>query len=325
MEIIPGLLDEIGRKCMIRIPFDQFTTKTSGFSQSLIGWLIQTHPITFLTPKKSIASSTAPLYRLCLFEPGKHGLIKLPPIPGCEDGLPRFCLCAGVCRSIVVIGGWNTKTWELLNSVYIYDLITGTWRRGVDMPGGKRSSFACASDSNRMVYIAAGHDQEQNTLRSALAYDVLGDVRFSLPDIRQRDECKGLFYNGKFHVIGGYQTEMQEDFDKSAEIFDVEFCSHVTRLISRSLLSWNHHGNSYKCDLAYLACLRGPMWQPLIGLPSDVYMGTFIATLHDKMFVIGARTFGGPPNCYAIEFEKEKGSATLKKVEDVPKEFVGPV
>ncbi|KAI3977301.1 hypothetical protein MKX01_000214 [Papaver californicum] len=351
MEIIPGLLDEIGRQCLIRIPFDQFPTltsvsrkwkeqieskeflqqrKTSGFNQSLIG-LIQTHPVTFLTPNKSRAS-TAPLYRLGLFEPGKHELNELPPIPGCEDGLPRFCHCAGVGRNIVVIGGWNTKTWELLNTVYIYDLITATWRRGVDMPGGKRSSFACASDLNRMVYIAGGHDQDKNTLRSALAYDVLGDVWFSLPDMaRPRDECKGLFYGGKFNIIGGYQTEMQGDFDKSAEIFYVDtwnWDSDEKEILEtdscHKTCAFDHHGNLYKCDSAYLSRLHGSTWQRLIGFPSDVHMGTFITTWQDKMFVIGARIFGGPPNCYAIEFEKQKGAATLTKLE-IPEEFIGPV
>ncbi|KAI3857977.1 hypothetical protein MKW92_045545 [Papaver armeniacum] len=270
-----GLLDEIGRQCLIRVPFDQFPTltsvsrkwkqeveskeflqerKTSGFNQSLIG-LIQTHPINFLTPKKSTAS-TAAAYRLCLFEPGKSQLKELPPIPGCEDGLPRFCHCAGVGRKIVVIGGWNTKTWELLNSVYIYDLITGMWRRGVDMPGGKRSSFACASDLDCMVYIAGGHDQEKNTLRSALAYDVLGDVWFSLPDMaRPRDESKGLLSAGKFHVIGGYETEMQGDFDKSAEIFDVNTWKWdwdekdiLETDVCHKTCVFDHQGNLYKCD-----------------------------------------------------------------------------
>ncbi|RZC71929.1 hypothetical protein C5167_035248 [Papaver somniferum] len=81
---------------------------------------------------------------------------------------------------------------------------------------------ACASDS-KIFYIAGGHDQEKNALKSALSYHVSGDVWDPLPDMaRHRDECKGLFYRGKFHVIGGYQTEMQGDFNKSAETFNVE-------------------------------------------------------------------------------------------------------
>ena len=35
------------------------------------------------------------------------------------------------------------------------------------------------------------------------------------------DECKAIFHCGKFHVIGGYSTEMQGRFERSAEAFDV--------------------------------------------------------------------------------------------------------
>ncbi|MCL7036001.1 hypothetical protein MKW94_001804 [Papaver nudicaule] len=200
------------------------------------------------------------------------------------------------------------------------------------MPGGKRSSFACASDLKGMVYIAGGHDHEKNTLRSALAYDVSGDIWFSLPDMAtQRDECKGLFHGGKFHVMGGYQTEMQQDFDKSTEILDIDTCKW-NRILNDVLETdacqktcvYDHHGSLYKCNSAYLGCLNGSTWQRLTELPSDVHIGTFIATCHEKMFVIGARIFGGSPNCYGVKFGKNKGVATLTKLE-MPQEFIGSI
>lgn len=44
----------------------------------------------------------------------------------------------------------------------------------------------------------------------------------SLPEMeRERDECKAVFHSGKLHVIGGYSTEMQGRFERSAESFDV--------------------------------------------------------------------------------------------------------
>ncbi|RVW77600.1 F-box/kelch-repeat protein [Vitis vinifera] len=83
------------------------------------------------------------------------------------------------------------------------------------MPGARRSGL------ERVVYVAGGHDGEKNALKSALVYNVAKDEWAPLPDMaRERDECKGVFHRGKFHVIGGYCTEMQGRFERSAEAFD---------------------------------------------------------------------------------------------------------
>ncbi|KAI3857976.1 hypothetical protein MKW92_045544, partial [Papaver armeniacum] len=47
-------------------------------------------------------------------------------------------------------------------------------------------------------------------------------------------------------------------------------------------------------------------------------------TWKDKMFVIGAKFFGGLPNCYAVEFEKQNGTVSLTKLE-MPEKIIGPV
>ncbi|RZC71928.1 hypothetical protein C5167_035249 [Papaver somniferum] len=99
MEIIPGLPNEIGRECLIRVPYDRFATlicvsrkwkqevkspeflprrKTSGLNQSTIA-LVQTDPTNFITTtNNSQISTTTPKYRLCLYEPGKSERITLP-------------------------------------------------------------------------------------------------------------------------------------------------------------------------------------------------------------------------------------------------------
>ncbi|MCL7034514.1 hypothetical protein MKW94_018828 [Papaver nudicaule] len=349
MEIIPGLPDEIGRECLIRIPYDQFSAASSvsrkwkqeihskefhrqrkiqGFNQSLIA-LIQSDPISISTTKPPKIHTT-PAHRLSLYEPGKNEWHKLPHIPGHENGLPLFCQCTGVGRNLVVIGGLDTKTFQVLNTVYIYDLVSGTWRRGADFPGGERSFFACASDYNRMVYIAGGHDDGKNALRSALAYDVLGDVWIQIPDMaKQRDECKGLFHGGKFHVISGYQTDMQGKFDKSIETFDVNTWQWdqvqeeklETEMPPRTY-AFDSAGTLYKCFSSHLARLDGHMWQRLSELPSDVCNGTFVAMWREKMLVFGSSIHGGPQNCYAFEFEKSKNQNVWTKLE-MPEEFTG--
>ncbi|RZC75268.1 hypothetical protein C5167_050750 [Papaver somniferum] len=349
MEIIPGLPDEIGRECLIRIPFDQFSTvssvsrswkqeiqskefhhqrKINGFDQSLLA-LIQSDPITIssIKPPKTLIT---PAHRLSLYEPGKNEWHKLPPIPGYEDGLPLFCKCTGVGRNLVVVGGWDTKTYRVLNSVFIYDLVTCTWRRGADVPGGERSFFACASDFDRMVYIAGGHDAGKNALRSALAYDVVDNTWISLPDMaKQRDECKGLFHGGKFHVISGYQTDMQGKFDKSSESFDVDTWKWdqveegklEAEMCPRTYV-FDYEGKMYNCVSSFLTRLDGSTWQRLTELPDDVRAETFVAMWRKKMLVIGSSIQSGPQSCYALEFGKCGKKSMWTKLE-MPKEFTG--
>ncbi|KAI3977826.1 hypothetical protein MKX01_036666 [Papaver californicum] len=270
--------------------------KKSGLNQSMIA-LVQTDPTNFITTTNN-PQTTTPKYQLCLYEPGQSERITLPAIPGCGDGLPIFCQCAGVGRNLVVIGGWDTKSWQVLNSVYIYNLVTGTWRRGADFPGDTRSFFACASDS-KTVYIAGGHDQEKNALRSALAYDVSGNVWVPLPDM--------------FHVIGGYQTEMQGDFGKSVETSNAE--TGTWNPVEEDVIGtdtylktclFDYKGDLYKCRASYLG-----------QFPDDVCTG-------ETMVVIGSKIYGGSLNCYALVIGKHKEKCGWTKLE-MPKEFIGSV
>ena len=74
-----------------------------------------------------------------------------------------------------MVGGYDPQTWESLNSVFVYNVVSATWRCDADIPGMRRSFFGCASDSDRTVVVAGGHEGEKNALRSALAYDVAKD------------------------------------------------------------------------------------------------------------------------------------------------------
>ncbi|MCL7032188.1 hypothetical protein MKW94_016977 [Papaver nudicaule] len=351
MEIIPGLPDEIGRECLIRVSYDQFSTvssvsrswkqeieskdflrqrKNQGLNQSLIA-LIQSDPISASsTAKFPPKTLTTPAHRLSLYEPGKNEWQKLPPIPGYEDGLPLFCQCTGVGRNLVVIGGWDAKTYKALNSVYIYSFITCTWRRGADFPGGQRSFFACSTDFVRKVFVAGGHDGGKNALRSALAYDVMDDAWTPLPDMaRHRDECKGLFHGGKFHVLSGYQTDMQGKFDKSTETFDVDTWKwdqveeeKLEAEMCPRTYAFDHQGKMYNCVSSYLMRFDGSTWQQLSELPNDVRIETFVSMWRKKMLVIGSSVQSGPQSCYALEFAECNKKTVWAKLE-LPNEFTG--
>ncbi|MFS8000211.1 putative kelch-type beta propeller [Helianthus anomalus] len=86
---------------------------------------------------------------------------------------------------------------------------------------GPRSFFGCAGDDDRTVFVVGGHDLEKNALKSVWAYDVAKDNWTQLPDMtKERDECEGLFHDGKFHVINGYPTNMHGQFHQSIKVFD---------------------------------------------------------------------------------------------------------
>ncbi|KAI3455392.1 hypothetical protein Pfo_012055 [Paulownia fortunei] len=241
MDLIPGLPGDVGLECLVRVTHQYFSSvasvcrswkreielpefwqhrKDSGLTRKVVV-LAQSRvdPTRELGTKKYAA---APVYRLTLCEPETGFWAELPPIPGHSDGLPMFCQLVGVGLNLVVMGGLNPVTWEVSNAVFIYNFVSAAWRRGADMPGGQRLFFACASDSNGTVFVAGGHDGEKCALKSAMAYDVSKDEWALMPDMaRERDESKGAYQHGKFHVISGYHTNMQGRFETSAESFDV--------------------------------------------------------------------------------------------------------
>lgn len=68
-----------------------------------------------------------------------------------------------------------------------------------------RSFFACAV-VDRLVYVAGGHDNQKNALRSAEVYDPEADEWRALPPMaEERDECQGVAQDGRFCVVSGYR------------------------------------------------------------------------------------------------------------------------
>ncbi|KAK6912111.1 Kelch repeat type 1 [Dillenia turbinata] len=331
MELIPGLPNDIALECLIRVPYNHFSSvslvsqtwktelespgfrrhrKSSGLTRSIIVMAqarfgpYKIHPwVEVFGLLRSITSRSVNR---------GQGWSDLPPIPGLLHGLPMFCQFAGVGSDLVVLGGWDPATWEASKAVFVYNFLSGQWRAGSDMPGSPRSFFACASDSYRLVLVAGGHDNEKNALKSAMAYDVANDKWVPLPDMaRERDECKAVFQHGKFHVIGGYATEMQGRFEKSAETFDLStwqwgpvednFLENAT--CPRTCVA-SDKGKIYMCRGSDLAILQNDTWQAVTQLPTEVRCSPHLTIWEDKLLVIGSEKFGAPHVTYVLNLER---------------------
>ncbi|XP_059643587.1 F-box/kelch-repeat protein At1g80440-like [Cornus florida] len=348
MDLIPGLPNDVALDCLIRVPFNQFPIAASVCR----GWKVEIEMPEFRQLRKAVGLSRSisvmaqarvdptrnhrgglkvsatPVYRLTVCDPETSIWWELPPVPGLSDGLPVFCQLVGVGSELVVMGGCSPVTWEASNSVFIYNFVLAKWRRGADMPGGRRLFFACASDSDRTVFVAGGHDDDKNALRSAMAYAVVEDKWVPMPDMaRERDECKGLFHDGKFHVIGGFCTEMQGRFESSAEAFDIatwqwgevqeDFFDAAT--CPRTCVDGGD-GRIIMCREGNVMAIKDGNWQVIAGLPAEVSNAAYVSTWQGKLLAIGCANFGEPHIAYVMDLKDQ----TWTKVE-ISEEFTGHV
>ncbi|KAK1579094.1 hypothetical protein Q3G72_035500 [Acer saccharum] len=339
MDLIPNLPNHIALECLIRVTYDQFNRvasvcsdwkkeiklpefrrlrKTSCRSQKII---VMSQARVDPNRKKSdvIKRFANPVYRVTVLELDTGNWSELPPLPGFSNGLPMFCQLAAVGLNIVAMGGLDPVTWEVSNSVFVFNFVSGKWHRGADMPGVRRSFYGCTSDHDRMVYVAGGHDEDKNALRSAIAYDVEKDEWIQLPDMaRQRDECKGIFHDGKFHVIGGYRTEMQgrfekSRFEKSAKMFDIakslwgdvqeDFLVVSTCPRTCTVGSDKDFYTSHKGDVV---ALKHDKWQVVAKIPAEVCKVAYMTTWQGKLLVIGCARYGEPHMTYVLDLESYK-------------------
>ncbi|KAL3511816.1 hypothetical protein ACH5RR_024533 [Cinchona calisaya] len=349
MELFPGLPDDIGLECLVRVPYDHFSSaasvckswkleiqlpefirqrKVAGFARRVI--VMAQARVDQARKSGSGKFSATPVYRLTLCEPETGYWTELPPVPGYADGLPMFCQLIGAGLNLVVMGGWNRVTWEVSNAVFVYSFVSGTWRRGADMPGCRRSFFACASDSDRTVFVAGGHDGEKNALRSAWAYDVAKGEWVPLPDMaKERDESKGTFHGGKFHVIGGYHTNMQGRFSTSAESFDIatwrwdpvqDGFLDVATCPRTCVDGTAGNGRLLMCRDVDVVGLENSEWQVVTQIPSDVRNISYVTAWQGKLLLIGSPRFSEPHRVYTLNLK----SCLWTKVE-TPESFSGHV
>ncbi|KAK8491674.1 hypothetical protein V6N13_023897 [Hibiscus sabdariffa] len=335
MELIPGLPNDIARECFVRVPYSDF----SNIASTCKDWKLEIHLPEFFRHRRAAGCSrhvmvmtqsrvgpdgssglkcqAVPVYRIVVFEPDTGDWCDLPPIPGCSGGLPVFCQVVGVGLNVVVMGGLDPDTFDVRNEVYVYSFLSATWRRGADMPGVERIFFGCASDSDRTVFVAGGHDGEKNALRSAMAYDVSTNTWVQLPDMeRERDECKGIFHLGKFHVIGGYCTDRQGQFESSAELFDAvtgQWSPVQENLLSRGTCPRTctaADGTLYLCQQGNMAKLESDTWKTVAELPAEVCNTALVTTWEDKLLVIGSPSFGEPHIAYVLNLQNYKWTRT---------------
>ncbi|GJM98070.1 hypothetical protein PR202_ga15045 [Eleusine coracana subsp. coracana] len=368
-DLIPGLPEEVARECLVRVGFDQLPVvrrisrqwkwevespyysrlrKAEGLARPMVA-LVQAQPTAddagpAVHKGSSAAAATggpANFYRMVLLDPAEGRWTALPTLPGPMESIPLFCHVAaadgGGRKRLVVVGGWNPETWAPMNSVYVYDFLTGAWRLGEPMPGPRRSFFACAAVGGT-VYVAGGHDEEKNALRSALAYDPEADAWTALPDMaEERDEPRGLCVGDRFLVVGGYPTQAQGRFVGSAEAFDPaasawgpereeglvpdgaspRTCCVVPGTERAYML---HDGHLVARDGA-----EASAWRTVAQVPEDARAATTVSALPDgRVVVIGSACHGGEQTVYVLREEAGKGGAVWARA-PAPPEFSGHV
>lgn len=338
--LIPGLTDDLGRACLIRVPFQDLPTisavcrawsaeirlsefrrlrKAAGVTRPLLVLAQARHHDPNQSPADGIKPSL-PVYGLTAFDPLTGSWSSLPAIPAIPEGLPMFCGLVGCGSDLLVMGGWNPSTWRVSKEVFVYNFSSGKWRQGSDMPGPRRSFFGCASsDPDRSVLVAGGHDEDKNALRSAILYDVAEDRWVPLPDMaRERDECKVVFQRGRFHVVSGYPTATQGQFERTAEAFDHatwQWGPVVKDFLEPSASPSSCMGGPGGRMFAFtghrsddVAVQEGDKWHVAAKVPNDVCCSHWGAACWDKMMVIGSSKFGEDQNGYVLDLEIYKWS-----------------
>uniref|UniRef100_A0A7N0V089 F-box domain-containing protein n=1 Tax=Kalanchoe fedtschenkoi TaxID=63787 RepID=A0A7N0V089_KALFE len=337
MELISGLPDDVALECLIRTHYSDFSSM-SAVSKS---WKQQIEVPEFLRQRKMARKSrvvvalaqaipdpdrirsqksygSPPVYRVTLFEPETGTWSELPPPPGCSQGLPMFCRLAGSGSDLVVVGGWDPKTFGVSRSVFVYSFISATWRRGADMPGPARSFFGCAADGGRgVVYVAGGHDEGKNALRSVLAYDVAKDEWMGVNDMAgERDECHAVVHRGNLHVIGGYCSDMQGRFEKSAEVLDWETMRWGTVKTDFIEVAACHktctaqESDLYTCREGHVAAVDGEgKWRNAVEMAGGIGEVAYVGGWGEKkMVVIGTCNGGDTISGYVLDLKSMRWS-----------------
>ncbi|CAM0946202.1 unnamed protein product [Alopecurus aequalis] len=362
-DLIPGLPEDVARECLLRVGFRQLPAarhtsrqwkaevesplysrlrRANGMSRPLLALAQALPPLAASGPARKYAASAAlsNSYRLVLHDPADGGWATLPPLPG-GRGLPLFCQLAAVScggrKKLVVLGGWDPETWTPTDTVHVYDFLEGAWRRGAPMPGPRRSFFACAAVGGR-VFVAGGHDEEKNALRSAAAYDADANAWAALPDMAlQRDEARGVCVGGRFVVVGGYPTEAQGRFTGTGEAFDTSAWAWdpvQDRMVEEGACPMtccaapSAARTMYMLRDGHLAARdSGNAWRLVARLPEDGRAATALVAIGDgRVVVLGAGSHGGEQAIYVLSEENETNGAAPSWARTLaPPEFAGHV
>ncbi|KAM1998168.1 hypothetical protein ACFX16_005738 [Malus domestica] len=332
-DFIPGLPAELGLECLTWLPYTAhpvasrvcrpwrtllesqdfyFHRKKTGRTYK-VACLVQALPPKLVTSESDVPKSTeSPAYGITVFDRASRSWDRLDPVSEYPNGLPLFCQLASCEGKLVIMGGWDPVSYDPVTDVFVYDFATSHWRKANDMPS-KRSFFAIGSDAGQ-VYVAGGHDENKNALKSAWVYDVRSDEWTELtPMSHDRDECEGVVIGSEFWVVSGYRTESQGVFEGGAEV--LELGSRQWRLVDEA---WEAGHCPRHCvgvgDDGKLVS-----WGKL---DSGVRVGTCGVMLGGGTLVVGSECQGASQGFYMVEEMKGRQNGKLDSI-SVPDEFSG--
>jgi hypothetical protein len=212
------------------------------------------------------------------------------------------------------MGGWDPASYEPVREVFVYDFTTSRWRTGKEMPS-KRSFFAVAADSSR-VYVAGGHDENKNALKTRWVYDLITDEWAELtPMSQERDECEGVMIGEKeFWVVSGYRTESQGVFEGSADVYNFE--SGQWRIEEEV---WEPGRG--KCPRSCVGLGKDVKLVNWAGLVPAVQTAACGVVLDNRVLITGSEYQGAPHGFYMLGMKEGQNSKIEKII--VPEEFSG--
>ncbi|KAJ6392685.1 hypothetical protein OIU77_022223 [Salix suchowensis] len=328
-EFIPSLPQELGLECMTRLPYMAHRVASRVCKQ----WrellesedfyyrrkkLRYTHKVACLVqavhgadvPQGSKAGSS-PSFGITVFDSVSQTWQRLDPVPKYPGGLPLFCQLASCDGKLVVMGGWDPVSYEQVSHVFVYDFPTRMWREGKEMPS-KRSFFAIGAYSGR-VYVAGGHDENKNALKTGWVYDLSKDEWAELSQMSQeRDECEGVVIGDEFWVVSGYRTDNQGEFEESAEVY--EFRPGQWRRVEEAWVPG-------RCPRSCVGAGKDGKLMRWADLDPEVRVAGRGIMFGPRVMFIGSENPGAPQGFYMVEM-KDGQNGRLEKI-NVPEEFSG--
>ncbi|XP_019198432.1 PREDICTED: F-box/kelch-repeat protein At1g80440-like [Ipomoea nil] len=344
MELIPGLPNDVAHECLIRISVDQLSKAASvcrawnalikqpEFCRRFWKASALTRPVIVMAQRMDgLTESDPPFYRLTLFEPVKRRWCDIPPIPEMVEGMPVFCSVVGIGPELAVIGGLDPVTRQFQNSVFIYNFLSATWRRGADMPGENRRFFGCAASAaeDGTVVVAGGENRDNYWLKSTLAYDVARDKWTTLSHMSiGRTECTCVFHRGKFHVLGGFNKDTRDDSKQIIETLDLVTRQwHITNIVTDYLII--HPQCTYvEIDekiytikgIRDVVALEDTTWVFVTQVPKYTHSVAWVTGWQGNIMVIPSVKYGEAKRAYMLELKTKKWT----KVK-IPSEYRGSV
>lgn len=237
-ELIPGLPDDIALEFLTRLHYD-----THGCAASVCqNWRRLFHSKDFYNHRKQsgftckvaclaqsvpfpsgsdVKPTKQAMYGLTVYNPENGDWDRIDPIPKYPSGLPLFCQLASSEGKLVLLGGWDPASYKPVKDVFVYEFTTRRWVQKKDMPCSR--SFFAVGASNGKIFIAGGHDDGKNALKTAYCYDLESNEWTELTHMNEeRDECEGVIIGSEFWVVSGYDTDGQGRFKGSADVLNLE-------------------------------------------------------------------------------------------------------